>query len=83
MTVLGILQVFVAVFLLLFGFIAVTTESLIKSVISLSMLSMLSALAFALMKAPDVAITEAVIGSGIVTSLFVFTLLKTEEVKTK
>jgi len=28
-----------------------------------------------LMKAPDVAITEAVIGSGLVTALFVFTLL--------
>jgi energy-converting hydrogenase B subunit D len=35
------------------------------------------------MKAPDVALTEAVIGSGLVTALFVFTLLsiKKEDAK--
>jgi len=36
---------------------------------------MLSVLGFVMMKAPDVAVTEAVIGSGLVTSLFVYTLL--------
>ncbi len=82
MTIVEILQLFTAVALLAFGFQAVTAKSLIKAVISLSALSMLAALAFTLMKAPDVAITEAVIGSGIVTSLFVFTLLKTKEEKT-
>ena len=35
---------------------------------------MLAAIAFVIMRAPDVAITEAVIGSGLVTALFVFTL---------
>lgn len=79
MSLLEIVQVFTAIALLGFGFLAVTSKTLIRAVISLSALSMLSALAFALMKAPDVAITEAVIGSGIVTSLFVFTLLKTKE----
>ncbi len=36
---------------------------------------MLAVVAFILMKAPDVAITEAVIGSGLVTALFIFVLL--------
>ena len=35
---------------------------------------------FVLMKAPDVAVTEAVIGSGLVTTLFVFTLLSARKV---
>jgi uncharacterized MnhB-related membrane protein len=40
---------------------------------------MLAVVAFVMLKAPDVAITEAVIGSGLVTSLFVFTLLSTRK----
>ena len=53
---------------------------MIKSVMYLSLLSMLSVIAFVLMKAPDVAVTEAVIGSGLVTSLFVYTLLGKKKV---
>lgn len=47
--------------------------------IYLSLLSMLAVVAFVFMKAPDVAITEAVIGSGLVTALFVFTLMATKD----
>lgn len=79
MSLTEILQVVVAVLLLVFAFVAVSSKTLIKAVISLSVLSMLAALGFALMKAPDVAITEAVVGSGVVTVLFVFTLLTTKE----
>jgi len=49
----------------------------------LSSLSMLAVIGFVLMKAPDVAVTEAVIGSGLVTSLFVFTLLAVRKVGKK
>jgi uncharacterized MnhB-related membrane protein len=62
---------------------AVTAEKLIHAVLYLSALSMLSVVAFVLLKAPDVAITEAVIGSGIITALFVFTLLSVERKKGK
>ena len=65
----------VSILLLIIAFLAVNEKKLIKSVIFLSALSMLSVVSFVLMKAPDVALTEAVIGSGLVTSLFVFTLL--------
>ncbi|MBU1093940.1 MAG: DUF4040 domain-containing protein [Firmicutes bacterium] len=73
----------VSVLLLIIAFLAVSEKKLIKSVIFLSALSMLSVVAFVIMKAPDVALTEAVIGSGLVTALFVFTLLsiKKEEAK--
>jgi uncharacterized MnhB-related membrane protein len=84
MTLTDIIMIVVSVFLLLIAFFAVHEKKLIKSVIFLSALSMLSVVSYVLMKAPDVALTEAVIGSGLVTSLFIFTLLsiqKKEDVK--
>ena len=83
MTLFDIVSIVVSVLLLVIGFIAINSKKLIKGVIFLSALSMLSVVAFVLLKAPDVGLTEAVIGSGLVTSLFIFTLLsvKKEEVK--
>ena len=84
MTLTDIIMIVVSVFLLLIAFFAIHEKKLIKSVIFLSALSMLSVVSYVLMKAPDVALTEAVIGSGLVTSLFIFTLLsiqKKEDVK--
>ena len=71
----NIVEIAVAVLLVGLAFLALNGKSLIRSVMFLSLLSMLSVIAFVLMQAPDVAVTEAVIGSGLVTSLFVFTLL--------
>ncbi|MFH1692924.1 MAG: hydrogenase subunit MbhD domain-containing protein [Bacillota bacterium] len=73
----------VSILLLIIAFLAVSEKKLIKSVIFLSALSMLSVVSFVIMKAPDVALTEAVIGSGLVTSLFVFTLLSIKKVESK
>jgi uncharacterized MnhB-related membrane protein len=65
--------------MLIIAFLAINSKKLINSVLLLSGLSMLAVVAFVMLKAPDVAITEAVIGSGLVTSLFVFTLLSTRK----
>ncbi|XMB73113.1 DUF4040 domain-containing protein [Mycoplasmatota bacterium WC30] len=75
MTAFDIISLIVGVLLLVIAFLAINSKKLIKSVLFLSALSMLAVVSFVLMKAPDVAITEAVIGSGLVTALFVFTLL--------
>ncbi len=72
--VLGLLMVFT-------GFMAVESKKIIHSVIYLSFLSMLAVVGFVIMRAPDVAITEAVIGSGLVTTLFVFTLMASRNEK--
>ncbi len=69
--VLGVLMVFT-------GFMAVESKNIIRAIIYLSFLSMLAVVGFVLMKAPDVAVTEAVIGSGLVTALFIFTLMATK-----
>lgn len=76
-----ILEVVLGLLLLFLAYKAINSEKLIQSVMYLSALSMLSVVGFALMQAPDVAVTEAVIGSGMVTALFVFTLLSRKEVK--
>lgn len=83
MTLINILEIVISVLLIILAFLAIHSKSLIKSVLFLSSLSMLSVIGFVLMKAPDVAVTEAVIGSGLVTSLFVFTLLAVGKVGKK
>jgi len=83
MTMLDYIMLVLSVLLLVIAFLAVSEKKLIKSVIFLSALSMLSVVAFVVLKAPDVALTEAVIGSGLVTALFVFTLLSIKKEESK
>ncbi len=75
MTVINFVEIVVSLLLIVLAFLAINSKSLIKSVMFLSSVSMLSVIGFVLMKAPDVAVNEEVIGSGLVTSLFIFTLL--------
>lgn len=76
---LEVIEIVVGVLMVLFGILALNSKKLIKSVIYLSLISMLAVVSYVLMKAPDVAITEAVIGSGLVTAVFVFTLFATKK----
>jgi uncharacterized MnhB-related membrane protein len=80
MEIVNFVEIVVSVLLVALAFLAINSKSLIKSVMFLSSMSMLAVVGFVLMKAPDVAVTEAVIGSGLVTSLFVFTLLSARKV---
>ncbi len=74
-----IMEVFLGLLMIFCGFMAIESKKILHSVIYLSLLSMLAVIGFVMMKAPDVAITEAVIGSGLVTALFIFTLMATKE----
>ena len=69
------LQIDVGIVMIIVAVLAIESKKVITSVIYLSVLSLLAVVGFALMNAPDVAVTEAVIGSGLVTALFVFTLI--------
>ncbi|TDX48024.1 Na(+)/H(+) antiporter subunit B [Orenia marismortui] len=64
-------------FLLIAAFFAVFTKNLVNSVISLSTFSAILVILFVILQAPDVALTEVVIGSGISTALFIITIDKT------
>ena len=79
MGILTIVEIAIGALMLVLGVLAINTKKLLTSVIYLSIISMLAVVAFVLMKAPDVAITEAVIGSGIVTAIFVFTLFSVKK----
>ena len=67
-------------FLIATGLYAVLAEEIIDSIISLSIFSINMTLVFVVLQAPDVAMTEAVIGVGLLTALFVVAVNKTEEV---
>lgn len=79
MNLLNIVQIIVGGLLVLSGIMAIHSKKLINSVIYLSIMSMLAVVTFAILRAPDVAITEAVIGSGLITAIFIFTLFSTEK----
>ena len=83
MELFDIISIFVSILLVVFALLALLSKKVIRSVLYLSGLSMLAAVAFVLLKAPDVAMTEAVIGSGLITALFIFTLLATDRMVTK
>ena len=74
------LSLFISMLLIVLAYLAINSKTLIRGVMFISSLSMMSVIAFVIMRAPDVAVTEAVIGSGLVTSLFVFTLLGVRKV---
>ena len=79
-TLIDFFSLFIGILLLVLAFLAINSKTLIKGVIFISSLSMMSVISFVIMRAPDVAVTEAVIGSGLVTSLFIFTLLGVRKV---
>lgn len=57
---------------------AILFENLLNSVVATGIVSLIAAVLFYLLKAPDVAMTEAIIGAGLTTAIFVITLIKTE-----
>ncbi len=58
---------------------AVEAKKLLDSVIALSVVSMVSVFLFIAMRAPDVAITEASVGAGLVTAVFLIALFRMKE----
>lgn len=64
-------------FILLAAFFAVFASNLISSLIALSILSSNLIVLFVILQAPDVALAEVVIASGITTGFFIITINKT------
>lgn len=57
---------------------ALVSRDLLHGAIALSATSVLSALLFLLLHAPDVAITEAAVGAGVSTIIFVWAIRETD-----
>lgn len=62
---------------LIIGFFALQAKDLLNAVIFLAVFSLLSALLFFHLHAPDVALTEAAVGAGVSTFVFVWVIHKT------
>ena len=64
--------------LLVLAVFALTVPRLLGAIIFLAVFSLLSSLIFYYLNAPDVAITEAAVGAGVSTVIFVWLIHKTE-----
>ncbi len=69
----------VGIFLFLGGITVIFQKSIKNAVITFGIVSITSSLMFAMMKAYDVAITEASIGAVLTTALFFWTIKRLEE----
>jgi energy-converting hydrogenase B subunit D len=73
-----LLDVLLLFFLLVCAVVAVSLRDLLDSVIVLAVYSLIMALIWVEMNAPDVAFTEAAVGAGVTTFLFIAALVKTK-----
>ena len=77
MIVQSVLHVIVLVLIVVGGALAVWFKDLLSSVLALAAASLLVALEFYMLQAPDVAIAEAGIGAALTTAIYVIALRRT------
>lgn len=75
-TVFIVIAIGIGILSLIIAFIAVQDKRLSVSVIAAGVVSLFASVLFLLMAAPDVAMTEAAIGSGLSTLIFFYVLNK-------
>jgi len=69
-----ILSLLLAIAMIGTAFMAITGKNLAVAILSAGAVSLFTSVMFLLLAAPDVAMTEAAIGSGLTTFLFFFVL---------
>jgi uncharacterized MnhB-related membrane protein len=74
---LAILMLLLCAGILISGILAVRLESLVGAVVSAGLASLFAAVTYVMLAAPDVAMTEASIGSGLSTVIFLYAIRKT------
>ncbi|MBN1133386.1 MAG: DUF4040 domain-containing protein [Methanosarcinaceae archaeon] len=71
------LDISMLIFLVISAVAAIAVKDLLSSVIILSLYSLIMAIVWVELRAVDVAFTEAAVGAGITTVLFILTIMKT------
>jgi len=74
--ILKIIAIILAFAILLMAVVAVLNKKLIVSIIAAGVVSLFASVFYLLLAAPDVAMTEAAIGSGLTTIIFFYVLNK-------
>jgi uncharacterized MnhB-related membrane protein len=67
--------------ILVSGVLAVCLDNLMAAMISAGLASLFAAVSYVLLAAPDVAMAEAAIGSGLATLIFLYAIRKTSDGK--
>lgn len=73
-----ILNAIIIIFLIICAIAVEKTKDLLSAVIIFSAYSLLMSVLWLILKTPDVALTEAVIGAGVTSLLFVAVISKTK-----
>ncbi len=71
------LDIMLLVFLVFIAFAVVRTKDLLAAALIFSGYSLIMAIVWQQLGAPDIAMTEAAVGAGITTVLFIITISKT------
>jgi uncharacterized MnhB-related membrane protein len=74
-----ILMILLCAGILVSGVLAVRLDSLVGAVVSAGLASLFAAVTYVILAAPDVAMTEASIGSGLSTAIFLYAVRRTRE----
>jgi uncharacterized MnhB-related membrane protein len=69
----------IGVFMIITAIAAMATKSLLVSILLSGGVSLAASVVFLLMGAPDVAMTEAAIGSGLTTVVFLYALARSKQ----
>jgi uncharacterized MnhB-related membrane protein len=73
-----ILNVIIIIFLIICAISVEKTKDLVSAVIIFSAYSLMMSVLWLILKTPDVALTEAVIGAGVTSLLFIAVISKTK-----
>jgi len=76
--VITLLTILLCAGILISGLLAVTLDNLLSAVISAGLASLFASVVYVVLAAPDVAMTEASIGSGLTTMIFLYAIRKTQ-----
>ena len=76
--IIAILEIILVIILIGAALLAVWYRDLVAAVISSSVVSLLLSIMFYILQAPDVALTEAAIGVGLTTIIFMIAIRKTK-----
>jgi len=71
-----LIAIFLAIVMLIMAIIAIQNNKLVVAIIATGVVSLFASVLYLLLAAPDVAMTEAAIGSGLSTVIFFYVLNK-------
>ncbi|MBU2643442.1 DUF4040 domain-containing protein [bacterium] len=73
--------VLLCVGIIISGILAIYLENLVGAVVSAGLASLFASVTYVLLAAPDVAMTEASIGAGLTTMIFLYAISKTKKIQ--